>query len=246
MAYLEGLTKSQKAVRWWLPPIYVLMALLQFLDHQLRMGLLWLGLALYFGAYFGVLAYRANRLRPRVAQLRAAAATIPEAEAAFTETAGGVPRPPRRLWVTWVLVAALGACYFPAAHFWGSHTRHETGQQDHCAIVDRALKFVNEHPDMLHPERLPTGDPTLSAYQDWSDQLHTFSQQEPDPELVRRLNTVDSLAAHAVAVVRDLRTHGGPASPADVISAHETDYQATISAIVDQLRAATSECKPRH
>jgi hypothetical protein len=85
----------------------------------------------------------------------------------------------------------------------------------------------------------------LSAYQDWSDHLHTFAQQERDPDLAHRLDTVDSLATHAVAVVRDLRAHAGPGAPADVISAHEIDYRTTVSAIVDQLGAATSDCKPR-
>lgn len=243
---IKRVTTSQKAVRWWLPPLYALMAVLQFFEHQPRMGFFSLGFALYLGAYFAILTYRAKRLPARVAQLRAATATIPEAEAALTDTAGAVPRFPRRLWVTWILIAALVACYFLAQHFWGSPSNHHGLRHDRCVNVDSALAFVNQHPDMLQPQQLPTGDPTLSAYRDWSDQLHLLAQQERDPELARRLNTVDSLAAHAVAVVRDLRTHAGPASPAEVISAHETDYQTTLSAINDQLRAATSECSPRH
>jgi hypothetical protein len=173
--YLSRLLKTQKPIRWWLPPLWMVIAALQFCTHKPRMGAFYLAFAVYFGAYFVLVAYQAKRLPPRVTQLRDAAAALPEAQAALADTADGALTPSRPKLIIWIIVAGMLACFALAEYFWGTPWGHQT-------------------------------------------------------------------PAQAVAVVRDLRTQGGPAAPTAVISAHETDYQATISAITDQLSATKSKC----
>lgn len=248
MAYLDRLSQPQKTAKRWLPAICILNGATQFWSHHPRMGFLWLGLTLYYLAYNPFVARRWQQLGPRVERLRAAATDVPQAQTALTETAGGVTRPRRRMWAIWAMIAAMAVCFAVAYYLWGSpFWRHSTAApHGRCDTVDATVTYVSWYPEILRPDTISNDSVQLSQYQDWAAQLHTHAEAERDPELFKRLANVDELAAHAVAVVTDLRTHGGPHPPADVVDAHETDYRTTIATLQDQLSAAKVQCHTQH
>ena len=104
-----------------MPTLYAVLGVLQFVgdDRNPRMGLLWLGFAVYFAAYFAWTSYRARQVPQRVEQLGAAAATVSEAAPVLAETAGAVDLPSRRVWATVLMTAVLGAGFGITAYVWG-------------------------------------------------------------------------------------------------------------------------------
>ena len=240
-AYLQRVTRSTKQARWFAIGAYTFSAVVQLWTSGLRHALLWLGFALYFAVYFIVLTRRENQLPPRIERLRAAATGAPQAEAAVAQTAGGVPRPPRRLWVITVLIAVMFTGFLVADHFWSP--RPLIGSPPHrgdCDTSGEVFQFIDRHPEMLNAERITGADPGLPAYEDWSHQLRTFASSVTWPQLAPHLNRIADLSGHAVDVVRDLRQH--TSATTDVIAAHQTDYQTTVSAIVTEIGKAADAC----
>ena len=94
-SYLGRVTRAQKAIRWWMPALYLGVAVLAFIDDDTRKGLLWLGFALYFAAYLGWVWYRARRSSRYVERLRAAGAEAPEAAADDFDVTGVSRERPR-------------------------------------------------------------------------------------------------------------------------------------------------------
>jgi hypothetical protein len=242
-AYRNAITKSQKATRWWMPALYLVISALQWPTHELRKGLLWLGFALFFAGYFASVSYRERRLQHHVELLRAGAAGIGEAEAAVAETAGGVPRPPQRQWATAVLLGVIAACFIATVSIWGpSHSGRPPGD---CAVSREVVEFLDRHREMLDARGIAPGGPGLDAYQEWSDQLRTFAEQVTAPDLSAHLTRVAALSARAVAVVRDLRSGGGTTTPPEVIQTHENDYMKIISELNSEEGDATAVCNGR-
>ena len=243
MAYRNAVTKSQKAMRWWMPALYVAIAALQWPTHQWRKVLLWAGFALFFAAYFAWVSYREQRLRRQVELLRAGAAGIPVAESAVAETAGGVPRPPQRKWATAIVLAVIFACFIATVSIWGSPISGRPRQD--CAVSHEVVEFLDRHREMLDARAITPGGPDLDAYQEWSDQLRAFARQATQPDLSPHLQRIGDLSGHAVAVVRELRQNPGAAATPASLKVHEDEYARTISELVSESGDLTSTCPGR-
>jgi hypothetical protein len=242
-AYRNAITKSQKATRWWMPALYLVIAALQWPTHDLRKGLLWLGFAFFFAGYFAWASHRERRLQRHVELLCAGAMGVPEAEAAVAETAAGVPRPPQRQWATAILLGVIAACFIATVSIWGSsHSGRPPGD---CAVSREVVEFLDRHREMFDPRAIAPGGPGLDAYQEWSDQLRTFAQQVTVPDLSAHLTRVAALSARAVAIVRDLRSGGGTTPPPEVMQTHENDYMKIISELNAEEGDATTACTGR-
>jgi hypothetical protein len=243
-SYLDRASKSQKAARWWLPGLYLLIALLQFVDHSPRLGLFWLGFALYFAAYFGWMSHRARQLSRQVERLREAAVKVPQAAAALAETEHGVELPPRRIWPM-VLMAVVIGLGFGIAGFTVGAPFKEYGHTPDCRAADDVVEFVNKHPEMLDSRLIVPGEPALHEYEEWSDQLESDAPQMSTGSVSGHVKRVAELSSEAVSVVRDLRKNPTGSPSPYAISAHQTAYKKTISDLVDETGKIVASCHPR-
>jgi hypothetical protein len=246
VASLRRGAQQQKTAKWLVPLLYLAPGVWNLVDGDTRKGLLWIGFSVYFAIYFAVLSFRTRHLPDHVQQLRAAAVVVPAAAAVLAETAGSAPLPPRWQWQWRSLPIAVVtvACFVGATYFWGPLTLNPTSLHwRDCATSAKVVEFVDRHPEMLNAERIAPGEPGLPAYQEWTDQLHTFAESVNWAELAQHLDRVADLSAHAVSVVHDFRQDTSPSVTSDAMRAHENDYQKTVSALITELGDATPVCR---
>jgi len=242
MSFRRRSRKSQRR-QWWLPGLYVALAILDLLTHKPRHGLLWLGFALFFAAYFQALAWRGRRLQRQVELLRTAAAGIPDSEAVIAEAADGVPALPRRIWLMVMMLVIIGVCFVATEYFWGSWTPQPLNVRERdCATVRQVVEFLNSHQEMLDAQRIAPGGPVLGVYQQWSDQLDTFARQVGQSDLSPHLTRIADLAVDAVAVVRDVRENANVATKPASVMGYEDQYTRIMSDLIMQSGQATSTC----
>ena len=239
LAYCRRVTRWQRAAKWWMPALCFVLAVLAFVDNDVRRGLLWVGFALYFAAYFAWTSYQARRLSRHVELLRAAATDIPEAAAAAGETEDSIVLPRRRIVASLLMIVVVGISFGTIGYLSGSPER----QTPDCRTAGDAVNFIDAHRDMLDSSLITAGGPDLSRYHDWSDQLQKYARQVSTPDVSRHLRRIAELSAQAVSLVRDIRNPMVSPSP-DAIRDHQTAYQKTVSDLVHEDRDLVSACGP--
>jgi hypothetical protein len=242
-AYHQRYTQKQKIWRFVLPAIYVVIAALQLIGHsgahQIHQALMWLALAVYFGAYFVWIAHRGRQLDRAQSQLREAAIDIPVAASVAAQTSSPTEIPPQRIWASLLFVGVIAVGFAGAIWAWGPPFPDPRARA--CDTVGGLVKFMSVHEDMLDATKISTGTPALSEYEQWSKGLQSYAAKASDPALAGHLQKVVELSAHAVAVVHDLRSNPLTNSN-EAIRAHETDYHNTISKLMDEEKSAVTSC----
>ena len=241
-AYLRRAAPWQKTAKWWMPAFYIVLAVLDFITHIPRQGLLWLGFALYFGAYFAWTSHRQQQLPQNVKRLRAVAAEIPEAASAAADTEYSVTLPPRRLWVAMLVAVVFAIIFGTVAYVWGLSDRRTPD----CRTADEAMNFIYTHREMLDAQQITTGGPDVSKYQGWSDQLQSYARQVSAPDLSRRLHRIAELSVQAVSLVKDVRKDPGVSPSPAAIRDHETAYQKAVTELAADERDLGPICHPRN
>jgi len=244
-AYLDRVSKTQRGWRWVLPGCYLVIAVLDFVSHDRRKVLLWLGFALYFAAYFVWINFQARRIARHVERLRTAAADIPAA-AALAETTGTTSIPPRRVWPIVLVVVVTLIGFGLAEYLWGSR-EHRTASRataQDCRTADEALHFLHQHDDMLNSRLITMREPGLNAYQEWSSQFYTYAHSVSNPAIAQHLDRVAELSAQEVAVVQDLRAESIASPSPDVIREHEKAYDTSLLEMFNEVQSATAACDP--
>jgi hypothetical protein len=243
-AYHQRYTRKQKIWRFVLPAIYVAMAALQMIGHrgahQTHRALMWLALAVYFGAYFVWIAHRGRQLDRAQSQLREAAIDVSVAASVAAQTSSPVEIPPQRIWASLLIVGVIGVGFAGAIWAWGQPFPAPPRARA-CDTVGGLVNFMSVHEDMLDATKISTGTPALSEYEQWSKGLQSYAANASDPVLAGHLQKVGELSAHAVAVVHDLRVNPLTDSN-EAIVAHETDYHSIISKLMDEEKSAVTSC----
>ena len=239
-AYLRRATSWQKSAKWWMPALYIVLAVLNFTTHTPRQGLLWLGFGVYFGVYFAWASYRAQRLLKHVERLRVVATEIPEAASAAADTADSVTLPPRRIWAAMLLAVVFAIIFGIAAYVWGLSDRRTPD----CRTADQAVDFIYVHQDMLDARQITPDGPLLSRYQVWSDQLQTYARQVSAPDISRHLHRIAELSMQAVTLVQDIRKEAVVSPSPDVIRDHENAYQKAMTELVAEEGDLNPICHP--
>ncbi|BBZ15166.1 hypothetical protein MBRA_53610 (plasmid) [Mycobacterium branderi] len=244
LAYLRRATRWQTTAKWWMPAMYLVLAVLAFVDNDIRRGLLWTGFTVYFATYFAWTSYKARRLPQNVELLRAAATDIPEAAAAASETEDSVVLPPRRILATLLVIAVAGIGFGTIGYLSGAFESHTAGLTPECHTASDVVDFIYAHRDMLDPNLITAGDPDLSRYQDWSNQLQNYARQPSTPEVSRHLRRIAELSAQAVSQVQDIRKDPGASPSPDAIHDQKTAYQNTVNELVSEEKDLVSACHP--
>lgn len=231
LAHRRRTARWQKSARWWVPGTYIVLAVLAFLSSNPRQGLLWVGFGVFFGVYSARQSARSRRLPGHVERLRAADAS------AATDTEDSVALPPRRMKTAMLLTIVVAIGFGVAVYLWGTPR-----QTSDCRTADKAVGFIYTHPKMLNARLITPGDPALSSYQGWSDQLQEYARQVTAPDISRHLHRIAELSAHAVSLVQDVRKDPAGSLPEDVISDNETAYRSMIDDLITEDRDLIPIC----
>ncbi|OBA59459.1 hypothetical protein A5647_17590 [Mycobacterium sp. 1100029.7] len=240
MAYQRRIPQWQRWVAWGVPILWVVAGALEFVGTDARAGFTWGALAVLVGARLAWAAHKARRLPQRLALLRSAADSSPPALSALAEAQDAIAPPPslrfRLAFATVVAIAVAGGV--AAVYQQGRPTRD-------CRTADAAVNYIHAHPDMLDASLINPGGPGLDKYQDWSDQLATYSRQVSAPDLAPQLQRIAGLAARAVELVTDARRDSFATQSTDEMLSRQTLYHGLIGQLVEQDKALIPPCHPR-
>jgi hypothetical protein len=233
LAFQRRAPRWQKTTRWWAPVLYVVIGVIEFLLRDPRQGLVWTAVALFFAILLPVQTRRSRRLPHTVERLRAAASEIPE----VVDVEDTVVLPPRRMRTTVLLLLVLGLAFGTVLYLWG-FPRHAPD----CRTADKVVDLIYTHPKLLDANLITPGDPALSRYQDWSNQLQDYARQVTAADLAPHLHRIAELSAQAVALVADLRKDPAGSLPPDIVSDRQAAYQKIINELISEDDALNAIC----
>lgn len=235
LAYLRRTPRWQRtAAKWWMPPLLGGMAVMGFIGNEPRRGVFWTGFAVFLVSQSTWLWYKTRRLPQHIELLRAATADIPEA---LTGAEDPVALPPRRLWLSTLLVV-VGGIAGGAIAFLSDRPTPD------CRTADAVVNHIAAHPDMLDARLITPGEPDLIKYQDWSNQLQSYARQVSTPDISHHIHRIAELSTQAVSLVQDIRKDLVASTSTDVILDRETAYHNTVTQLINEDKALISICHP--
>jgi hypothetical protein len=237
MAYQGRVPGWQRKVAWCVPALWVVAGILQFVGHNVRGGITWIGLAALIGARLAWAAYRVRRLPERLQLLRAAAESSPQALSTVAEARDPVAAPPgvkfRLASATVVLLAVVGAVVL-------GYLRARPSPD--CRTADAVVNFIHAHPDMLDAQLITDGGPSLQEYQDWSNRLAAYARQVSAPDLAPHLQRIAQISADAVSVVADVRRDPEINQSTHELVVRQLMYQGIVGHLIDEDKALVPPC----
>jgi hypothetical protein len=237
MAYLRRVPSWQRKFVWVVPALWATAGVLEFVGRDVRAGLTWTGLALLIAVRMARAMHRGRRLPERLALLRTAADSSPQALALLAEAHDTAAPPPGlrfRLASTAVVVVGVAAGVF-AVYQQGQPSRD-------CRTANTVVGFIHDHPDMLDASLISPGGPGLDKYQDWSDRLAAYSRQASAPDLAPHLHRIAELSATAVGIVTDARRDSFSTPSTDEIIGRQAAYHRIIGQLIDEDKALIPPC----
>lgn len=239
-AYLRRVPPWQRRLAWLVPLLAAAAAVLEFVGHDARLGLVWAALALLVAIRLGRTTRAARQLPQRLELLRSAANSSPQALSALRHPHDSPAAPAGLRYRIAVVVVAV------AAGAAGGMAGYLQGRPSHdCRTADAAVNYIHAHPDMLDPWLITPGGPGLDEYRDWSDQLVAYSHRVSAPELAPHLRRIAELSTNAVSTVTEARRDSFTTPPPDRVLGWRDSYQHLISQLVEEDNALIPPCHPR-
>ena len=240
MAYGRRVPVWQRRVAWGVPGLWVVAAVLEFVGNDVRAGLTWAGLALLVVARMAWALHRARPVPARLELLRSAADSSPEALALLAQAHdSAAPAPGLRFRIA-LAVIVVGAV------FAGVFAVYQQGQPSRdCRTANAVVGYIHEHPDMLDASLITPGGPGLDKYQDWSDQLVSYSQQVSAADLAPHLQRIAKISTDAVALVTEARRDSFAPRSTDDILARQAAYHAMMGQLIEEDKALIPPCHRR-
>ena len=233
MVYRRRRSRWARAYVTWFPILLVVLACVDFFTHNARQGFVWIWVAVLSTANTLWARRRWGRWPQHLEELRAAAPDLADQG-----------EPPalssRRVMVlsAVAMVVAGGIAAVP----WVFFPSHQPRSQ--CQTADAAITYVHDKPELTTPGSIGPGDPPLSAYQQWSDQLHTYAGQVSAPDLAPHMARIADLSAQAVSQVRDARQNPGHVPSYEESEARWNTYLSTIQQLYAEERQILAVCNP--
>lgn len=202
-AYRNRVTPARRRLNWMFIGVFaVALPILGFVGNRPRIGLIYLGLGATMVVTQVWPAWIRRRREPHLTRLRAAADADPEVAAAAAQAVPPAVPTTREWWLRIGLVLVLAV-----AGGLGIGFLSQVSGRD-CRTAITAARYLNDHWDLLDPNRIGPGGPELSEYHAWSDQLTRYADQVKDPELGRHLQQIATLSTDAVRLVEQARAPG--------------------------------------
>lgn len=229
-------SRLQASSGWWVPGLWLVLALLEVVGGDMRRAVLWAGLAVVTVILSAQSWYRRRRIQDRLELLRSPAdpGLARSPLLAGEDRFGGLP--PRRRWPLAVGALVVGVGAAAVVYAWDRPSPD-------CRTANAVMRFVAAHRDMLDAQLITSGDPALSRYQDWSDQLQHYSTQVSAPDIAPHVHRIAELSAQAVSLVRDARNDRFYSPSTDEMLGRQSAYLSTIGQLVDEDAALSRVCR---
>ncbi len=227
--YYQRAGRSRSIVQIICGALLAVCGIILFLVADPRRGVLWLLMAALF-VVSGVLRERQRAaLGTRLAQLRAAADTVPSITAADIAPTR-LPR--RNNWhiVIFVLMTGIAVAGFT--------TLADQPRRD-CRTANAAVNYLIDHRDMLVPQNIIAGGPDSDAYQGWADHLARYASQVSASDVAPHLRTIADRAHDMVALVSQARA----AKPSRPLIDVQSDYGKKTLDILNEQHALSAVCR---
>lgn len=238
MAYQRRIPRWQRTLQWVAPALWIAAGILGFVAHDIRTGLIWVGLALLLVAQFWWTAYKTRRSARRLELLRSAADASPQALSALDGVEDATaPLPSRRLRLAMVAVLLVAVAVVIVVF-------QRDRRTPECRTADAVVGFIHANPDMLDAQLIEPGGPALDKYQDWSGRLQAYARQAPAGDLAPHLRRIGELSAQAVAAVSEARQDPGSRSPGEMVD-RKLRYRNVIDELIEEDTALIPICHPR-
>jgi hypothetical protein len=229
-AYRRGRRRWQRAVQWWVPPLIVAGAIVEYLWSLPRLAWLLVALAAFVLVRPLIRARRDRRRLRNLESLRAAAGSrdlaLPPADE--DEVAVALPRQRARkallgvvmpwlIFMTWVIVVDL--------------------PRPDCSTANAVFATIYDSRQLTEPQSVDWRSPDLAAYEDWSNRLLQFSSQATNPAVAPHLRRIGDLSVAAVSHVR-----AAQAAPNGNTEAEKKAYYGVVRQMVDEEYTLSAYC----
>ncbi|ODR13362.1 hypothetical protein AWC26_14945 [Mycobacterium shimoidei] len=219
-------SRVQASSVWWVPGLWLVLGLLGLAGGDVRRAVMWAGLAAVTVILSARNWYRRRRTQARLELLRSAS----------DPGADRVVLPPQRRWPLVVGALVVGAGAAVVVYAWDRPSPD-------CRTANAVMRFIGTHRDMLDAQLITPGDPALSRYQDWSDQLQHYSTQVSAPDIAPHVHRIAELSEQAVSLVRDARKDRLYSPSTDEMFSRQSAYQNTIAQLVEEDTALSRICR---
>lgn len=109
-----------------------------------------------------------------------------------------------------------------------------------CSNAVHGLYYFTQHKEMVDgPTILPNG-PSLSAYQDWSNEINRYAAPISEGDIGAPMHRVADLSKQALDLVRD--TRNDPGATEARTTERQINYQKIINQMYDQTRQVLQAC----
>lgn len=225
----RGRALRGKSARLISAVLLVLIAILDFVIHSPRQGILWLLLVAVITVPAVVRERRRRNLGTHLTRLRTAAKSSPILTAA--DLAPPSVQRDTNYWhvallaiVTLIVVTAFAAL--------AGRPRHD------CRTVDATVAYLHDHPDMLSPQPIPVGGPGLGAYSGWADQLSRYASQTSNSDIKPHMHALADRARDAASLASQARS----TAPARPVIDLQLAYGLDVLDILHEERELTATC----
>ncbi|SIC33728.1 Uncharacterised protein [Mycobacteroides abscessus subsp. abscessus] len=140
-----------------------------------------------------------------------------------------------------MIAVAIGltTAIFAAAVTYFADQPNRTLKRD-CVNAVHGIYYFTEHKEMIDgPTILPNG-PSLSAYQDWSDEINRYAAPIPEGDIGVSMHRVASLSKQALNLVRDARND--PDAPQAKTTERQINYYKIINQMYDETHQVLQAC----
>lgn len=224
-----------RRIAQWMPAFWVLMAIIYFLDHAPRRGIIWLGLSLLMAIIVWRDARLLQRLQKRLESLRAAAGTVLGEVPSLAEEDYPPVMPTRKTWLITFGVLIVMAVAVGFGTYVTDRPRRE------CRTGLKSVTVVLDHRDLVDSRVIRPDGPSLAVFEDWSKQLHDVAARVTRADLAPRVRRIADLSDQAVSVMRHARE--SPGTQTDQVREGNA-YLVLIKQILDETLSIQDTCYP--
>ncbi|MBN7442615.1 hypothetical protein [Mycobacteroides abscessus] len=178
-----------------------------------------------------------NRMQSRLDLLHSAAsaagAAPPHSAADYPAFMSG------RKQVLFAVAIGLTTASFAAAVTYFADQPNRTLKRD-CSNALHGLYYFTQHKEMINGPTILSNGPSLSAYQDWSDEINRYAAPTPKGDIGAPMHRVASLSKQALNLVRDARND--PDAPQTKTTERQINYYKIINQMYDETHQVLQAC----
>lgn len=141
--------------------------------------------------------------------------------------------------VLFAVAIGLATAIFAAAVTYFADQPNRTLKRD-CSNALHGLYYFTQHKEKIDGPTILPGGPSLSAYQDWSDEINGYAAAIPEGDIGAPMHRIADLSKQALNLVRDARND--PGAPHAKTTERQINYYKIINQMYDQTHQVLQAC----